>query len=504
MIITYHNIDKRSTNYGTVDVIHFEKQIKSLMDKKFVSLKDYDPKNPNHVVIRFDDGYKGVINYALPILKKYNLPFEVFIVENFYKQAQNGNNEFLNKKDLIELVKNNGHLQYHSKTHCNLTEIKNTKKLIKEIIPPKELKEIDPDGFDFFAYPNWVYNDKILKIVRKYYKGALSGKCFSKDDCYTLSSLRMNNFKTQITEKPQKIALQFFGHLRSYKNTFEFLQKNLINILNNENYDVDIFIHTWNEMEHSTINYRWQTQDEIPKTIQVDDNIISDIKALYKPKAIKIDKQLNIGDEILTQFNGFPRSINACINPVYSMYEVSKLRQDYSSANNISYEWVIMTRCDILFKNIFSIDKILKCYEDYNVQLQNNELFYAGNPYGRNNEVEEYRFVTGSDLIYFARPDNIDKASLLYKDFNEYIKKFTNMEIWQMQWNIEQGLNPLPIKYFHGPDFDILRNDLQHKNKFKKKKNKYTIEKFLLSLFPYFLVQSKIKKIKKKLEDNNG
>ena len=57
----------------------------------------------NQIVLRFDDGYKSVLKYALPVLKFFGYPFEVFIVENFFISAEKGNKNFLNKKDLKKI-----------------------------------------------------------------------------------------------------------------------------------------------------------------------------------------------------------------------------------------------------------------------------------------------------------------------------------------------------------------------------------------------------------------
>ena len=141
MILTYHNIVEKSidwmnVNYNTVDLKHFEMQLKSLENKQFVYLNEYDTNNPNHVVLRFDDGYKGVIKYALPVLKKYQLPFEVFVTDIYTREAENGNEQFMNCRDLQELVKNGGRLEYHTKSHLNLTQIYSNRKLKQELFVP--------------------------------------------------------------------------------------------------------------------------------------------------------------------------------------------------------------------------------------------------------------------------------------------------------------------------------------------------------------------------------
>jgi peptidoglycan/xylan/chitin deacetylase (PgdA/CDA1 family) len=83
MILTYHKIAGASFDNMTVDVEHFKKQMNAVRCRQIVYLDEYDPSNPNHVVIRFDDGFKDLTTYALPILREYKYKFEVFLVERY-------------------------------------------------------------------------------------------------------------------------------------------------------------------------------------------------------------------------------------------------------------------------------------------------------------------------------------------------------------------------------------------------------------------------------------
>jgi peptidoglycan/xylan/chitin deacetylase (PgdA/CDA1 family) len=166
-----------------------------------VTLGNYNPNNPRQVVLRFDDGYKGVVKYALPILKFFNYPFEVFIVEKYYNIGNKGNKTFMNREDLGKILKNNGHLQYHTKTHPDLTTISDEKTLREEIICPNHIKILDEAGFNFFAYPYWKYNTKILKIVRDNYQGGLSGNGFAtQHDHFALDCIKTDS-KTRFKDR---------------------------------------------------------------------------------------------------------------------------------------------------------------------------------------------------------------------------------------------------------------------------------------------------------------
>lgn len=56
-------------------------------------------------------------------------------------------------------------------------------------------------------------------------------------------------------ENQQKhIAIQLFGHLRTYEKLAPYFIKNVVNENALDGYKIDIFIHTWDELDHNTIN----------------------------------------------------------------------------------------------------------------------------------------------------------------------------------------------------------------------------------------------------------
>ena len=60
----------------------FERQMAYLQNYDVVYLENYNPNNPKQAVITFDDAYSDVVKYALPILEKWNYPFEIFVIGN--------------------------------------------------------------------------------------------------------------------------------------------------------------------------------------------------------------------------------------------------------------------------------------------------------------------------------------------------------------------------------------------------------------------------------------
>jgi hypothetical protein len=66
--------------------------------------------------------------------------------------------------------------------------------LEEEIIVPENIKLLDNKGFQWFAYPSWRWNNKVMDIVKRYYKGARSGNGFAKNnEIYALDSIKIQN-----------------------------------------------------------------------------------------------------------------------------------------------------------------------------------------------------------------------------------------------------------------------------------------------------------------------
>lgn len=89
MVIYWHGVANEYDEIiesESVSTSVFEKQIKYLIKHfEIISIKEYYERYINHsftnkeVVLTFDDGYRNNLTIAAPILKKYDLPFTVFV-----------------------------------------------------------------------------------------------------------------------------------------------------------------------------------------------------------------------------------------------------------------------------------------------------------------------------------------------------------------------------------------------------------------------------------------
>lgn len=332
----------------------------------------------------------------------------------------------------------------------------------------------------------------------------------------------------------KKIAIQLFGHLRSFRKTAQSLFSYIIKPQLENGYEVDIFIHTWNETDHSTIT--WHNQNGEQRGRLVDDKVLDEVKRIYKPKKILVEKQIDVPEFIITEkIAGVPRSFKGVVNVAYTKYMASKLRREYAHENNIEYDWVIVTRPDIIFHQPFIIDEFLHVYDEYKWQIPQNGLFFGYNFFARGN-VEDKHMIGGSDIIFFGNANTIDKATSCYEEIKAGIitpenisKDFYCFEVfWYNYWQKMQ-LEPIRIKYLQFSSFNIVRNEEEYNIALKRCKNEkekvdaikisalngydanirmrspknfylLKFEREILKILPYCLIHKKITKLTNKIK----
>jgi len=151
-----------------------------------------------------------------------------------------------------------------------------------------------------------------------------------------------------------KIALCFSGLPRFINETYNNLSTNLI-----QNYDVDVFVHTW----YTPGQLMRDDGGNLWSAYTFNDNPSSLIKSLYNVKDIKIDTPIDYyNDSVLRNYNyeltlkkymthflndkGKQYFINAVHSMWTSIYESNRLKTLYEKENNFVYDVVIRCRFD--------------------------------------------------------------------------------------------------------------------------------------------------------------
>lgn len=267
--------------------------------------------------------------------------------------------------------------------------------------------------------------------------------------------------------KRGRIAIQLFGHLRSFQKTFDCFHKHIILPNLNNGWEVDVFLHTWDETDHSTVT--WHNENGERRGRDITKDVLTFIDTKYSPKGFLIEKQLETEKTIIIEkIAGAPRAYNGIVNIAYTQYKVNELRKNYGKLHGIEYDHVIVTRPDILFHQAFDIKRFLGVYNHYNWNVPKNGLFFGYNLFSRG-EVEDQNLLGGIDLIFFGNSQSIDKAVSYYTKFEDnsvnskvLSEDFYCLEtFWFKHW-IDVGLEPIRLKYFQFSSFNIIRNEEEY------------------------------------------
>lgn len=146
-----------------------------------------------------------------------------------------------------------------------------------------------------------------------------------------------------------KIALCLSGHLRNFERTFPTLY-----FYFTKDYDVDIFIHTWDKLGFSC---PYKTD----RTLNETNSKLNEINKLYAPKNMIIENSSFIeelkrqGDEYAPHLMREPKHVGHMASMFYKIYAANELKNKYQLDTGIQYDWVVRCRADLLFHQKVSI-----------------------------------------------------------------------------------------------------------------------------------------------------
>lgn len=144
-----------------------------------------------------------------------------------------------------------------------------------------------------------------------------------------------------------KIALVFWGLTRSLKYTHISIKKNILDVLNNNNIDYEIFMHTY-KVSNTYTNYRAKEKEveldfDQYKLLNVDNFIwdsLEDVKnnINFKNYRSKGDPWSNSGSKNFQTLDNF----------ILSLYSKNKITQEFKSKSS-QFDYAIFLRPDVLY-----------------------------------------------------------------------------------------------------------------------------------------------------------
>lgn len=188
-----------------------------------------------------------------------------------------------------------------------------------------------------------------------------------------------------LSKKAQKrIAIQFYGYLRSYKDCRDSFFKHLVEPIQKAGYKVDIFMHSWDEFEKAGFAWHNHLTSLDGKKVTQDD--INQVLQIYKPKKFLI--------ETLQQDRGMD----------ISLAKTQELARDYAKEQNLIYDYTLILRPDLYFHSPLRLNNYIEFYEISglkNCPLPKKHIFVAGNLFGRM-PVADPRYIAEGDLLWFG------------------------------------------------------------------------------------------------------
>ena len=124
-----------------------------------------EEKIPNNwIALTIDDAYKSFYTNGLPIFKKYNYPFTLFV---YVKATQKRYKDYMNWDEIKEASKY-GEIGLHSYDHPHLLNLSNEQILNDTKRSYEKFRQLLGFKPKYYAYPYGEYNDRVKEQIKKF------------------------------------------------------------------------------------------------------------------------------------------------------------------------------------------------------------------------------------------------------------------------------------------------------------------------------------------------
>ncbi len=147
LVLMYHNISDDGGFYS-VDPDVFEKQMSYI-------------QGMDNVIVSFDDGYKGWVDYALPVLLKYGIKAIFFVATGFLDRDMEGA-PGLSEEDVRLLKRSGMEIGSHGVTHKPLNTFETLE--FEAVTSKATLSEIVGEDIRFFSLPKGALLKGLFKM----------------------------------------------------------------------------------------------------------------------------------------------------------------------------------------------------------------------------------------------------------------------------------------------------------------------------------------------------
>ncbi len=175
VIYAYHRIDETESPATNLSFEQFETHINTIiendynvitMDDAVEALKKDLKIKPKTIVITFEGGHKSILDKAVPLLLKHDLPFTIFVAVN---HVEWNSQRYLDWDEIQSLAKQDGvAIGLHPSSYSSMLDhsIKNIRAQINHAKSRyRELLDSEPK---YFAYPFGELSKEIKDIIKDY------------------------------------------------------------------------------------------------------------------------------------------------------------------------------------------------------------------------------------------------------------------------------------------------------------------------------------------------
>ncbi len=250
-----------------------------------------------------------------------------------------------------------------------------------------------------------------------------------------------------------KVAIQLFGHLRTFAQCADSLRLHLL-----DRYpDHDVFIHTWDRLEHDTVTHHGFRCDARP----VDEQIIAAVHESYRPRRMAIGHQVlrDLGE--LSFANGKRMAISGIAYMFESLHHANHLREAYAAETGVEYDVVVAVRPDLCLRRPLELETFLA--HSRPPALPDDETRYtrfaAFGPVPL--VLNDLRGLPATDLLFFARPEVMTRIVSLHEQLARYdlsaVVAPARSRNLMNTYCADIGIQTAIIDYIRPRDFDIAR-----------------------------------------------
>lgn len=244
-----------------------------------------------------------------------------------------------------------------------------------------------------------------------------------------------------------RVAVQIFGHLRTYKACVSTLQRHLL-----REHDCDVFMHTWDMSDSQGATWHHYKRRRRP----VKERESNELWNLYDIKDLVIEKEKEWSEEdrevaVMNNKGRYRLSWNSFRSMQYSVIKANKLRIRWQEEHQVHYDWVVCLRPDVLLKSTLPLQELEKACSIARLEMCRFSAASCRDGILLGD--------IASDVLYIAKPDAMDCVVNVMEEINrsECIPEMWTPECFLQQELVRNGITTYFLRFPYGQCWELRR-----------------------------------------------